>query len=103
MYVLVRGIEYADVESRDHVVKTDETEKEIVRAQRQSFEARVNISGAEELEAGKEYEWTGVLSFPDGVQPTFRGQMVRHLWQVQAGLDAFGNDPDSGWQEFEVR
>jgi len=41
------------------------------------------------------------IQIPMG-QPTYNGQ-VRHDWKIRGRLDAFGNDPDSGFQVIEVR
>jgi len=35
-------------------------------------------------------------------QPTYNGQ-IRHEWKIRGRLDAFGNDPDSGFQVIEIR
>lgn len=41
------------------------------------------------------------VQMPQG-QPTYTGQ-VRHEWQIRGRLEAFGNDPDSGFKVIEVR
>ncbi len=63
---------------------------------------KVNVSGPAELSANEEYEWDAEVSFPSGAAPSFQGRNCSHVWEIQAGLDAFGNDPDSGWVEIQV-
>jgi hypothetical protein len=63
---------------------------------------RVNVAGPATLEANGDYEWDAEVTLPPGSTPSFRGRNCAHVWQIQAGLDAFGNDPDSGWVEFHV-
>jgi hypothetical protein len=55
------------------------------------------IAPAQTLEGGKTYDFTYELTLPAGVTPTFSGRYANHEWQFYAGLDAKGNDPDSGW------
>ncbi|HJL14716.1 MAG TPA: hypothetical protein RMH99_03615 [Sandaracinaceae bacterium LLY-WYZ-13_1] len=100
VYVLVRAIEQAEV--RDTDFDDGEIEREIVRGQRVSFEHRVDLGGPQELKEGESYTWEGEIPLPPDVGPTFRGHMICHEWEIQGGLDAFGNDPDSGWVNLEV-
>lgn len=102
VYLLVRATEHATVQDRDQN-EDGETERETVTGRHLSYEARVEIGGAQELEQGQEYNWEGEIMLPSTSNPSIRGKMVRHTWEIQAGLDAFGNDPDSGWREIEVR
>jgi len=67
-----------------------------------SFESRVQIAGAQEIKEGETYNWDGQLELPVNSNPTLRGALIDHTWEVQAGLDMPGNDPDSGWQSFDV-
>lgn len=41
------------------------------------------------------------IQVPSG-QPSYNGQ-VSHQWRIRGRLDAFGNDPDSGYQNLEIR
>ncbi len=100
VYVKVRATERAEV--RDTDFNEGEIEREIVRGYRTSYEHKVEIAGGEQLEEGQEYSWEGEIQLPADVGPTFRGRMIEHRWEIQAGLDAFGNDPDSGWIDVEV-
>jgi hypothetical protein len=101
VYLLVRALERAEV--RDTDFDDGEIEREYVRGRRVSFEHRVPFAGGQQLSEGEQYTWEGELQLPDDVGPTFRGRMIGHEWEVQAGLDARGNDPDSGWVAIEVR
>ena len=85
-----RGAELVDVDS------------DLERAET-TFEANVTLSGAQTLAANSSHEWTGKLAIPAGLPPTFQGRNARHAWKVLAGLDCWGNDPDSGWQIIAVR
>lgn len=63
---------------------------------------RVNISGQATLKANQEYSFEAEVSLPADARPSYKGVKCDHVWSLQAGLDAFGNDPDSGWVEFQV-
>ena len=67
-----------------------------------SYESRIQIAGAQEIKEGQTYDWNGQLELPVNTNPTLRGALIEHSWQVQAGLDMAGNDPDSGWQAIDV-
>lgn len=85
-----RGSEVVDVDSDlEHAENT--------------FEANVTLAGAQTLPANSSQEWQGKLSIPPGHLPSFQGRNARHVWRVLAGLDCWGNDPDSGWQTITVR
>lgn len=56
------------------------------------------VAEAQVLNAGQTYHWTYTVELPGNPAPTFLGHYVRHEWKFMAGLDAKGNDPDSGWQ-----
>lgn len=66
-----------------------------------TYETRIQIAGATKLEQGQTYRW-GQVPIPPQLNPTFTGQMIQHVWEIQAGLDMTGNDPDSGWIPIQV-
>lgn len=92
VYVLVRAVENA-------AFKRD---GEKISESKISFETRVNIAGAMEIKEGQTYDFDGLLELPVNTNPTLRGSIIDHTWELQAGLDMPGNDPDSGWQSFDV-
>lgn len=99
VYVLVRATESATIHESDHV---GPSKGETAQGRKVAFETRINVAGAQQIESGQVYRWEGQLSLPATVNPTFRGQMIQHHWEIQAGLDMRGNDPDSGWQPIDV-
>ncbi|HEY4176960.1 MAG TPA: hypothetical protein VGM90_09025 [Kofleriaceae bacterium] len=93
VYILVRGMESAEW-------KGDNNQQ--VRNSRTSFETRIQVAGPFDLVQGQTYTFQAQIELPANVGPTYRGQLINHLWEAQAGLDMPGNDPDSGWQAFQV-
>lgn len=95
VYVLVRAREHAQLRDTDY--QGGKSTTETVHGWRTSFEQRVTIAGPLQLQEGQTMQWEGSFSFPTSVQASFQGQMIDHTWELQAGLDMTGNDPDSGW------
>jgi hypothetical protein len=93
VYLLVRATENASFKDSNN---------EKVSGSKVSYENRVTIAGAQDIKEGETYNWEGVLELPTNSNPTLRGAIIDHTWEVQAGLDMPGNDPDSGWQSFDV-
>lgn len=44
----------------------------------------------------------GTVQVPAGLEPSYRGTHAEHRWEIRGRLDAFGNDPDSGWQPLRI-
>lgn len=93
VYVLLRATETAQF-------KTDGGDK--VKGEKTSYENKVSIAGASEIKEGETYTYEGVIELPTTTNPSLRGGIIDHIWEIQAGLDMPGNDPDSGWQTFDV-
>jgi hypothetical protein len=102
VYLLVRAVEEAEVRDVDYDFEDGGRRIEYVRGTHQTFDTRFDVVPAQSLSANETYEWEGTFTIPDSENPTFDGHMISHIWQIQAGLDARGNDPDSGWLNFEV-
>ncbi|MEE2756971.1 MAG: hypothetical protein VYA30_09930 [Myxococcota bacterium] len=102
VYLLVQAIEYAEVRDVDYDRDDGHQTIEYVRGNLTTFNTRLELAEGQSLSSGESYVWEGSFIIPDTENPTFEGQMISHTWQIQAGLDAAGNDPDSGWRSFEV-
>jgi hypothetical protein len=100
VYVVVRAVERCQVRDADY--DDGHRRTELVRGRRISFEHRVALAGAQDLQDGQSYAWSGQLEIPISANPSFNGRIIDHEWELAAGLDMAGNDPDSGWQRFTV-
>jgi hypothetical protein len=60
------------------------------------------VSGPAELAGGSTTTYSGELVIPTTAPPTMQGRFARYEWQVRARVEMKGNDPDSGWQSFQV-
>lgn len=92
VYLIVRGTESCEFKHNG----------ETVRSSHISYENKITIAGASEITAGQVYNWEGQIELPSNTNPTLGGKLIDHKWEVQAGLDMPGNDPDSGWQTLSV-
>ena len=53
------------------------------------------------LGANEQRDFEGNVQVPPG-SPTYRSRYINQLWYIRGRLDAFGNDPDSGYKEIVV-
>jgi len=93
VYILVRATETASWKGENNST---------VSNSKVSYENKIQIGGAFELKEGQTYDFQGQIELPHNVNPTLNGSLINHTWEVQAGLDMPGNDPDSGWQKIDV-
>jgi sporulation-control protein spo0M len=75
--------------------------QQMVNINHETVKQSIPIGPAFVLQPNESKTFEGTISLPMG-QPTYNGQ-VRHTWMIRGRLDAFGNDPDSGFQNLEVR
>jgi hypothetical protein len=101
VYLNIRCREEADVIDRDREADGT-TSREKIRARETVYEHVHEISDAVEIKAGTGMAWQRGITLPDDALPSVNGKMVRVVWEMEAGLDMFGNDPDSGWVPFDL-
>ena len=106
VYLKVRAVE--EVVAKDIDLARDEggqvrSVREDVRNVYTTYETEIQVAGAQELEANQSYDWKVSIDIPQNMNGTYRGYNARHEWQVYAGLDMAGNDPDSGWVDLEIK
>src|SRR5512137_2159214 len=75
--------------------------QQMVDINHETVRAAIPVGPAMVLQPNESKTFEATINRPMG-QPTYNGQ-VRHTWQIRGRLDAFGNDPDSGFQNLEVR
>ncbi|MEI8631791.1 hypothetical protein P4S72_06145 [Vibrio sp. PP-XX7] len=103
VYILIEGYEKVQVPDVDVVYDvedgTTERRVETVYASHKTVDLEVTIADAQELEANQSYEWEVELELPSDAPSIYEGRFCQHTYKAFAGLDCFGNDPDSGWIE----
>lgn len=82
---------------------TIEVIRETITGSTTGCDMTFDIAPAQTLSAKSNHEFTGVLRLPPNSLPSFNGINAQYRWRAMAGLDVSGNDPDSGWQDLDVR
>ena len=73
-----------------------------VRYQEQTFYREIQVAPAFVLAPNENRSLEVVFLVPADARPSFTGKLSRHQWQIRARVEAFGNDPDSGWIDIRV-
>jgi hypothetical protein len=101
VYLYIKAVERVVV--RDFDIEMDGRRKvEDVFGESETYRNEIIVSGPQTLQANQSYEWTVQVELPNNVLPTYLGNNAWHEWEIYAGLDAAGNDPDSGWVKIEL-
>lgn len=67
------------------------------------FSQNVIVAPARTFEGGTQETFEVEVPLPTHAPPSLVGRNARFEWQAYASVDMKGNDPDTGWQTFEVR
>jgi hypothetical protein len=67
-----------------------------------SFSQSFQIAPPLVLGPGETRQFEGTVRLPQNIQPTYIGRHAQHSWQIRGRLEAWGNDPDSGYQPLRV-
>jgi hypothetical protein len=81
---------------------TVENQSNEINATKTQLSQEFQIAPAFVLAAGETKLFEGVVQLPGGLQPSFQGALARLEWQLRGRVEAFGNDPDSGYQPIRV-
>ena len=79
-----------------------QTEKKTVEHSENTFQMKSELASDMTLKASQTYSWEEKINLPEDALPTFIGKNAKHQWQAMASLVMRGNDPDTGWLDFEV-
>ncbi len=100
VYLKVRGIEEVEVDVTYTETNQAGDTRSISDSEHRSqitYEYEYIVSEEQVLSADTEHEWVQAVSFPEDCKPCYCGLNATHRYEIFAGLDCFGNDPDSGW------
>ena len=93
---------YVDVFAEERVSITDESSKAEINRSKTTTQQTIMIAPAFVLAPNESKSFEGSFQFPSDVLPTFAGSMCQHVCQIRGRIEAFGNDPDSGYQVINV-
>lgn len=92
---------FVDIHSEENGQVKCSTCQKMVNVHNDGIKQAIPIASAFVLQPNETKTFEATIQIPGG-QPTYHGQ-VRNEWKIRGRLDAFGNDPDSGFQMLEVR
>ncbi len=75
---------------------------EVITASKTTFSQEVKLAGDFVLKANETKAWEGTVPSPREVKPSYAGAFTNHEWNIRGLIEAFGNDPDSGFQSIRV-
>ena len=106
MHIRCREEKLADFHIKS---KEPETDNEKILREMQEWDKNtiykkvIEVAPKGVLKSGKSYDWTVSVDITDASKPSRKEENHVIRWEVWAGIDVPGNDPDSGWIEFEVK
>lgn len=95
--VSLESVVIKDVEIARIIDEKMETVRKDIEKTTTVHDQKIKVSGEQVLKANKEYDWVTTVTLPENALPSFIGITAKHEWKIMAGLDAPGNNPDSGW------
>ena len=93
---------YVDIFAEEKVSLVDETTKQEINRARTTIQQTIQVAAAFVLAPDEVKEFTGTFEFPANALPTFAGAFTQHRCQLRGRIEAFGNDPDSGYQTINI-
>lgn len=104
VYLKIRGNERIHAEGVEIEYEDGEREVErtVVNKNTVTFQETITINLDQPLSSDQSYEWEFDVFMSDELNGTYNGTHAWHNYQMLAGLDAPGNDPDTNWLDFEI-
>lgn len=93
---------YVDVFAEERVTLRDDQSKEEIRRSKTTTQQTIQVAPEFVLGANETRTFEGTFVFPASALPTFAGSLCEHICMVRGRIEAFGNDPDSGYQVINV-
>ena len=93
---------YVDVYAEERVSIKDDSTNQDINKSKTTTQQTILIAPAFVLAPNETKSFEGSFTFPQEVLPTFAGSLCQHVCQIRGRIEAFGNDPDSGYQVINV-
>lgn len=104
VYLYLKAVERTQVRNVDFPASgSTASQRKDVHGEEETAHTEFVVANVMTLNANQEYTWKYEVRLPSGALPTYNGRNAWHEWFLLAGLDAPGNDPDSGWVKIDVR
>jgi hypothetical protein len=95
---------FLDVQSTEHVALKKGAAPNVhepINVSNTTFTTQFPIAPAFVLAPNETKAFDGAIQFPHGA-PTYEGPCAEHAWTIRGRVEAFGNDPDSGFLPIRV-
>jgi hypothetical protein len=93
---------FVDVKGEEQVNIVDPSTKQKVSQSKATIEQTFQIAPALVLAANESKSFEGTIQLPASALPSFEGALAKHVYWIRGRMEAFGNDPDSGFQPLKV-
>ena len=97
IFIDVHGTEHVQIK-HNAVVGVNQD----VNATKTSLEQSFQIAPEVVIAANETKLFEGTITLPPNLQPSYQGPFARHECLIRARVEAFGNDPDSGFQPIRI-
>jgi hypothetical protein len=103
VYVDLVGKERGTVHGSSRCDKCGEYDRTArIKVDKETHDQSFPLGGAMELKENESKTYEADIQIPPNAQPSYQGS-IKHEWQVRGRVEAFGNDPDSGYQTIIVK
>ena len=93
---------YVDLFAEEKVLIRDEQTKQDINRSKTTIEQTFLIAPAFVLAPNETKVFEGTFQLPAKALPTYSGTFAQHHCMIRGRIEAFGNDPDSGFQRINV-
>ena len=93
---------FIDVWAEEKASLRDEENKKDVSQSKTTVQQTVQIAPAFTLGANETKSFEGSFILPTSTPPSYVGTFAQHTCYIRGRIEAFGNDPDSGYQKIMV-
>ncbi|MCU0798198.1 MAG: hypothetical protein MUC62_00810 [Candidatus Thermoplasmatota archaeon] len=100
VFIDIKAVEKGTVRSTQLCNSCNRSLPYTVTVSRTTVEQSITVHPAFVLKKDETKVVDATISIPPG-QPTYHGT-IDHVWEVRGRLEAFGNDPDSGFRQITV-
>lgn len=96
-----KGI-FVDLKGEEQVTIIDPNSKQKVSQSKGTLETAFQIAPAFVLGAKETKVFEGSIQIPINALPSFSGSLAQHTYFIRGRVEAFGNDPDSGFLPIRI-
>ena len=92
---------FVDIEAHEHGQVKCKHCGQMTEVKNETIKQAIPVGPAMVLQPNETKVFEATINIPMG-QPSYNGN-ISHEWKIRGRLEAFGNDPDSGFQSLQVR